>query len=328
MSNNERPSDSPDEEEIVSNSVPQPHAYFDDDEVEDLYGVDGGFHQAPVLHGQQPPGLHQQTDDDNLYGVEDYLYQAPTLLGQQPQPATGPYFEDDDLYGTFVPLGRQPSVGTTALPQNYPVAGRGSSEDTFPGASHGSTEDLGASHGNPELLHPLADVSTASSQPTHQDHSGAEGESMDVLLHPFGHQEYPPHIGNELQTGNETAGPLGGMWRMFHQLGSAVYSKRGRDSEEGRDVKRAKTVSEVEQEYKDQIKNLQQQVQALTAEKEELVDRINCKVCMERQANMLLWPCRHLVTCEPCYNKIRRSRNSACPVCQKRITKATRVFLP
>lgn len=47
-----------------------------------------------------------------------------------------------------------------------------------------------------------------------------------------------------------------------------------------------------------------------------------CCVCMERRADVLLRPCKHLATCTECARQLR-----ACPVCRRVIEASERVFV-
>lgn len=47
----------------------------------------------------------------------------------------------------------------------------------------------------------------------------------------------------------------------------------------------------------------------------------NCRVCMERRADVMFEPCHHMVTCSECADKL-----SVCPVCRAEATGRTRVF--
>lgn len=47
----------------------------------------------------------------------------------------------------------------------------------------------------------------------------------------------------------------------------------------------------------------------------------NCRVCMQRRADVMFEPCHHMYTCSECAIKI-----SLCPMCRKDVTTRVRVF--
>ncbi|XP_077976844.1 baculoviral IAP repeat-containing protein 7-like [Glandiceps talaboti] len=60
----------------------------------------------------------------------------------------------------------------------------------------------------------------------------------------------------------------------------------------------------------------------LKRELETLRDQKTCKVCMDREVNMLFQPCGHLVTCEVCSAALRQ-----CPICRKTIRSSIRTYM-
>ena len=47
-----------------------------------------------------------------------------------------------------------------------------------------------------------------------------------------------------------------------------------------------------------------------------------CVVCLSSVKNMLLVPCHHIATCEPCAYKVNK-----CPLCRRRVQKREKVYL-
>jgi len=47
-----------------------------------------------------------------------------------------------------------------------------------------------------------------------------------------------------------------------------------------------------------------------------------CVVCMERERNVCLWPCRHAIGCEECVGTLEH-----CPMCRQTIEKVFKIFL-
>jgi hypothetical protein len=60
----------------------------------------------------------------------------------------------------------------------------------------------------------------------------------------------------------------------------------------------------------------------LAEENRELKDRKNCKICYEKDANMVFLPCGHLVVCETCSSRIRE-----CPLCRRPIDGVLKAYL-
>ena len=52
----------------------------------------------------------------------------------------------------------------------------------------------------------------------------------------------------------------------------------------------------------------------MEAERREVSERWTCRVCMERSISVMLQPCHHCVTCQPCAQLLQR-----CPVCREPI---------
>ncbi|XP_078492406.1 LOW QUALITY PROTEIN: inhibitor of apoptosis protein [Ciona intestinalis] len=67
--------------------------------------------------------------------------------------------------------------------------------------------------------------------------------------------------------------------------------------------------------------NHEEEERRIQAELRRLRDEKRCKVCLDRDAEMVFVPCGHLCTCMQCTQSLRQ-----CPVCRMRITKAYRTY--
>lgn len=55
-------------------------------------------------------------------------------------------------------------------------------------------------------------------------------------------------------------------------------------------------------------------------------DRLLCKICLDRQFNVIYLPCKHLAVCEQCHSKLKD--NKKCIICRKKVKKVlTNIFL-
>ena len=52
---------------------------------------------------------------------------------------------------------------------------------------------------------------------------------------------------------------------------------------------------------------------------------LECVICFVNAKSMMVSPCRHVSTCEPCMDRIRM-REQPCPKCREPIDEAIRVF--
>jgi len=59
---------------------------------------------------------------------------------------------------------------------------------------------------------------------------------------------------------------------------------------------------------------------------EKLEEEMLCVVCQANKKNVLLQPCNHVCLCPTCITEVMR-QNSHCPLCRKRISKWTKVYL-
>ena len=57
-----------------------------------------------------------------------------------------------------------------------------------------------------------------------------------------------------------------------------------------------------------------------------IADNLLCVVCMEREKNMLLLPCRHICMCKACTDKIVDGDSAQCPVCRERVVDSFEAF--
>ncbi|XP_025097688.1 baculoviral IAP repeat-containing protein 7-like [Pomacea canaliculata] len=84
-------------------------------------------------------------------------------------------------------------------------------------------------------------------------------------------------------------------------------------------------VMELESENKVHMKvngHVSADVQQLMEENESLKDKQLCKICMERDVEVIFYPCRHLVCCATCGAAV-----TTCPVCRHQIESVDKVFL-
>ncbi|XP_064644597.1 death-associated inhibitor of apoptosis 2-like [Lineus longissimus] len=70
------------------------------------------------------------------------------------------------------------------------------------------------------------------------------------------------------------------------------------------------------------VGNLSLETQILEKENRELKDKQMCKICYERDANIVFIPCGHLVVCQNCNIRINE-----CPLCRKGIRGTLKAFL-
>lgn len=74
---------------------------------------------------------------------------------------------------------------------------------------------------------------------------------------------------------------------------------------------------------------------ALVTEKSEAIlkemdKRNECIMCRERERNIFLLPCRHIIMCDQCYNKEfgrRRYPKAVCPVCKTEIKDGHQILM-
>ena len=55
---------------------------------------------------------------------------------------------------------------------------------------------------------------------------------------------------------------------------------------------------------------------------QELEEQRVCKVCLDKEANVVFVPCGHLCTCMDCAGSLTK-----CPICRARIEKAIRTYV-
>ncbi|XP_033124411.1 E3 ubiquitin-protein ligase RNF34-like [Anneissia japonica] len=58
----------------------------------------------------------------------------------------------------------------------------------------------------------------------------------------------------------------------------------------------------------------------LLRELTDLNDEMSCKVCMDRDSNVLLTPCNHLVCCDSCSVRL-----ASCPICRTKVGEVVKV---
>ena len=58
--------------------------------------------------------------------------------------------------------------------------------------------------------------------------------------------------------------------------------------------------------------------------KEETSDKLLCKICLERESDVILLPCAHISVCSIC---ICSSLSNQCPICRKTVLSLTKVFI-
>ena len=59
----------------------------------------------------------------------------------------------------------------------------------------------------------------------------------------------------------------------------------------------------------------------LQAELRRLRDEKRCKICLDRDANMVFTPCGHMCACMQCTQKLKM-----CPLCRRKINKAYKTY--
>ncbi|XP_033106721.1 baculoviral IAP repeat-containing protein 7-A-like [Anneissia japonica] len=59
----------------------------------------------------------------------------------------------------------------------------------------------------------------------------------------------------------------------------------------------------------------------LLRELTDLKDEMSCKVCMDRDSNVLLTPCNHLVCCDSCSVRL-----ASCPICRTKVGEVVKVY--
>ncbi|XP_060575400.1 E3 ubiquitin-protein ligase XIAP-like [Ruditapes philippinarum] len=77
-------------------------------------------------------------------------------------------------------------------------------------------------------------------------------------------------------------------------------------------------------ETKNTTKNMPSELDpsALKEENERLVDQLTCKICMEKESNIVFIPCGHVVSCETCAPHIRK-----CAICRKLIEGRVKTYM-
>lgn len=65
-----------------------------------------------------------------------------------------------------------------------------------------------------------------------------------------------------------------------------------------------------------------EEVEKLQKENESLKDKQLCKVCMERDVEVIFYPCKHFVCCSSCGTGL-----SLCPICRKQIASVDKVYM-
>lgn len=82
--------------------------------------------------------------------------------------------------------------------------------------------------------------------------------------------------------------------------------------------------------HKRQIEVLSHDHSILRRKKEELENRLLCKICLDRQLNVLCLPCKHLSACLRCHLEIKNriEGNAPCPICREKVDKyVTNIYL-
>ena len=93
--------------------------------------------------------------------------------------------------------------------------------------------------------------------------------------------------------------------------------------QERKENERLKRLLQVERRSEQELEeNLDQKPQQkLSIDLFNKVQRAECKVCLVEEVQVLFLPCRHLVTCEKCANRLGQ-----CPLCRENIQDTIRVF--
>ena len=55
-------------------------------------------------------------------------------------------------------------------------------------------------------------------------------------------------------------------------------------------------------------------------------NEIKCTICYEKNRNVILYPCRHLVLCQNCSETIKIYNDSKCPLCRTKFNYYEKVF--
>lgn len=63
-------------------------------------------------------------------------------------------------------------------------------------------------------------------------------------------------------------------------------------------------------------------VSSLEDENRQLKNRLLCKTCMEKNAEVTFLPCGHFIVCEACSKKVNK-----CPICRKSIRGYLKTFM-
>ena len=58
-------------------------------------------------------------------------------------------------------------------------------------------------------------------------------------------------------------------------------------------------------------------------ERQQKVDSLECKLCKDSLSNCVMEPCKHLVCCYECFEKLEEKK---CPVCRVEFTNCLRIY--
>ena len=47
--------------------------------------------------------------------------------------------------------------------------------------------------------------------------------------------------------------------------------------------------------------------------------RDECLICMEKCATVVFVPCNHLLACQDCVERFKKTANNSCPMCRREI---------
>lgn len=54
----------------------------------------------------------------------------------------------------------------------------------------------------------------------------------------------------------------------------------------------------------------------------------SCVICIDRTRELVFFPCRHVIVCEPCWAEvIADETNSKCPVCKEIVKETTAIYM-
>ena len=67
------------------------------------------------------------------------------------------------------------------------------------------------------------------------------------------------------------------------------------------------------------IKDMENNINNLKLERE-------CKICMVKNADMLVLPCAHLAMCQPCEVRCRNQTKQRCPICRKFYNELIKIY--